>query len=457
MTYRVLMVGAHYWPSQRAGVQRLLRFVRLLPQFGWHPVVLTQSMSASSCATDPTAEGEHPPSTEIVRVPSWRPEAYGNPPSDTVQPSKPEISLERRSWAFKEFLRDVRDFLVATPDAYIAWTVPAIPAALRALTRYRCEVVYTTGPPHSTHWVGYAVKRLRHVPWVADFRDPWARKPWGMSRENPWGKRQWGWMERRVVQTADRVILNTERALEEFRRHYREFPAEKFVAIPNGCDPELAALVDGWRRQPANRPDSQGWRLCHAGSLYRQRDPRPLMRAISLLRARGWAVEFHQVGVCDASFQVPEFLKQLGNPGWLRVSSPVPHQQALRAMFDADGLVLIQPGTDLQVPGKLYEMMLMQKPILAWTPRAGATAELIERYRLGCVVEDSSPEALAAGLESLFQRPHEGAWEQARHDFDARSLTQRLADVFDAVKSRSSHHSGAPCNRDVASMETCRG
>ncbi|MCD8480837.1 MAG: hypothetical protein LRZ88_11935 [Candidatus Cloacimonetes bacterium] len=31
----------------------------------------------------------------------------------------------------------------------------------------------TTGPPHSSHLIGYRLKRETGIPWFTDFRDPW--------------------------------------------------------------------------------------------------------------------------------------------------------------------------------------------------------------------------------------------------------------------------------------------
>jgi len=45
------------------------------------------------------------------------------------------------------------------------------PAGLRLVRRYRPEVLWSTYPIATAHWVGLTLQRLTGLPWVADFRD----------------------------------------------------------------------------------------------------------------------------------------------------------------------------------------------------------------------------------------------------------------------------------------------
>ena len=109
-------------------------------------------------------------------------------------------------------------------------------------------------------------------------------------------------------------------------------------------------------------------------------------------------------------------------------------------MAQADVLVLIQPGTSLQIPAKIYEMLPFGKPILTIAP-PGSTAGVVERYGLGLVVDNTTPTEIAATLEQLLQTRHEVAsgpgWAQARQDFDGTHLTGELARLLDRICKRS--------------------
>ena len=58
------------------------------------------------------------------------------------------------------------------PDASVLWNATAVPAALRIVRREGIDVVLTTSPPGSVHFVGAAVRRATSARWVADLRDP---------------------------------------------------------------------------------------------------------------------------------------------------------------------------------------------------------------------------------------------------------------------------------------------
>jgi hypothetical protein len=60
---------------------------------------------------------------------------------------------------------------LVVPDEAATWNVTAIPPALRIARAEKIDVVLTTSPPGSIHFVGAAVKRALGVRWIADLRD----------------------------------------------------------------------------------------------------------------------------------------------------------------------------------------------------------------------------------------------------------------------------------------------
>src|SRR6478735_7268462 len=71
-TQKVLVI-AYYWPpSGGSGVQRWLKFVKYLPQFGWKPYVFTPE-NPSYPIIDESLVKNVPAEAEIVRYPIWEP------------------------------------------------------------------------------------------------------------------------------------------------------------------------------------------------------------------------------------------------------------------------------------------------------------------------------------------------------------------------------------------------
>jgi hypothetical protein len=74
---RVLVIAYYFPPFGGAGVQRTLKFVKYLPEFGWQPVVLTVKEQVAHLR-DPSLEEDIPSRTPIHRTlavlpPPWLP------------------------------------------------------------------------------------------------------------------------------------------------------------------------------------------------------------------------------------------------------------------------------------------------------------------------------------------------------------------------------------------------
>ncbi|QDU36094.1 putative glycosyl transferase [Maioricimonas rarisocia] len=430
----ILFITPNFPPVVSAGVHRTVRFVRYLPEYGWQPVVLAFDPGTTS---DTASALDIPADLAVHRV-----ARKGQAPRPASQPKGTRSAAAASSElvrkpngvlrTLKDVARNTLDLLTETPDKHVDWNAPALSEARRMVDQYQPQAIYTSGPPHSVHLIGRKLKLQTGLPWIADFRDPWARRPWGDKPANPWGQRLYPWYERRCISAADCVILNTERMAADFRSHYPNLPSEKFLCIPNACDPALADRIDGLLSGSQPLASDGTITLCHAGSLYRQRDPRPLIEALT----EAPSVRFEQTGSCAEQFDVAGFAARHGVSERVQVSPPVPHAEILERMAAADVQVLLQPGTDLQIPGKLFEMILFRKPILALCDE-GETADLVRKYRLGVVASPTDPAAIAAAIKELSAPGADNAdqpgWDQARDDFDARKLTGTLAEIIDGV------------------------
>ncbi|MCY2967568.1 MAG: glycosyltransferase [Planctomycetota bacterium] len=438
---RVLLVTTSFPPSKYVGALRIGRFARMLPEFGWDPVVI------AGIEPDAGSPPEWASQVKVVRVPGMfidKPEAPGD---GATEPSKstPLSTAKRLLGPFRSLARNCWQLVFDTPDKQIRWTRVAREKALQMARECHFDAVVTTGPPHSVQLVGQYLKRQLGIAWIADFRDPWSRHPWGFRVENPWGQRLRPYFERSCVRECDLVILNTDPMRDEFRAAHPKVPSEKFISIANGCDEIMARAVQTMlQSQPVSQPGiphsrSELVRICHPGSLYHTRDPRPIAEAVGIVRQRGWNVRLEQIGNTSPSFAMEQFLADRNLSDSFILSPPVPQSEVHRRMAESDLLLLLQPGTPLQVPAKLYEMLLFGKPILAVTDE-GATADIVNNYGVGVVVRSGNPLSIADALEQLILRKSEitnsNGWERSRIDFDGKTLTSKLAQALDRTVDR---------------------
>ena len=85
----------------------------------------------------------------------------------------------------------------------------------------------------------------------------------------------------------------------------------------------------------------------------------------------------------------------------VRLVAHVPYQQSLQYLANSDALLLLQPGTMTQVPSKLFDYITVGKPILALSPREGATARLVHENSLGSLAEAENVGQIASAVEEL--------------------------------------------------------
>ena len=446
------MLAFLFPPTAAAGSFRTLRFVKYLPEFGWDPLVVTTHTRFTDYSEDEKLAGQIPAGTIVERTNVWNIEEslFGGIrrlrglESSTIAATS-LASTESSSTPHNgqgigsgigQWLRQLRDRIFFTPDYGIAWSSFAIRAAKSLIKRHQVSVLYSTGPPHSTHIIARRLKRMTGLPWVADFRDPWARKPWAKESRPVGEKRMEDRLEARCVRTADRVILNTDAVAGDFLRTYPDQAQEKFVVIPNGFDPGLLELVQESRRA-AGDVRQRPFRICHPGSLYAKRDPRPFLHALKRVANGQGNVQFEQIGHVDPSMQLDEFVRHHELQDCVRVDGMLGHDATLRRMAEADAFLVVQTGFPTQVPGKLYEMIPFGKPIMALAEE-GQTADLIDRYGLGAVADPGNIDRITDSLRLIVEgrRIRQADRQLAIAAFNGRNLVKRLGAELSSISAR---------------------
>ncbi|QDV26816.1 hypothetical protein Q31a_51950 [Aureliella helgolandensis] len=447
-----MIVAFNFPPCASAGVHRTLRFTRLLREREWNSVILTATPNADSQIDSKLLQlvptGIDVQQVDLIRieevVKNRLRKAYRRPmtqaKSQTTRPCDASSKAPSRrivSSTISRLRKQITELCFAIPDNRIGWRKNAVARGLAIVEQQQPAVIYATAPPFSTLMVGHDIARRANLPLVLDFRDPWTRVPWG-PRNKSWLANRWvARLESRCVHAAAAVILNTEELRLDFVHSYPSIPSEKFVAIPNGFDPELRSRVDSHLQTFETLPPPQhAFRLLHPGSLYRNRDPRPIVDAIALLKKQGITIILEQVGYCDPTFELEKYAADRNVAEQIEIKPPIPHDAMLRRMAEVDGFLLLQPETALQVPGKLYEMLLYQKPILALCV-PGAVSRIIQTFSLGTIAEADDVQGISTALSSLDRSTTNGGkWGEAQDQFDGRKLTHQLADLFDRVSRR---------------------
>ena len=382
---RLLILSYFYPPLGGGGVPRVLGWTRHLPAAGWRCTVVCAGEEDYWVRDDSEAI---PEGTEVIRV-------HGGSALSSWLRLRTSGSAGRRSGATFGLLRRLSDWWLL-PDSYVGWARRAQAVAARRLAQGDIAVLLSTSPPDSVHLAGRALARRFHVPWVADFRDPWI----GLHLRPPasaWHRARQAAMEAAVVQNADAVFAASKTHADDLTA---AFPAREghIHHVANGYEPWAA------EEETANDPDH--FLVVFTGTLSQMADAYTFLDALHDLLARHPAgrrrirVRFagaYETGVEDRAIA-------LSLRGIVDFLGPISHARARALQHAADLLLLWKPrgaGYRTMVPGKLYEYLESGRPILAVLPADEEATRLASAG--GALVVAPRREAMVEALERAYE------------------------------------------------------
>ena len=443
MTPHTLLVIAYFFPPLGGGgVQRTVKFLKYLRPLGWRAEVITVR-AAKYWALDPALAAEVPADTVVHRT-------FALTGPDLLTHGRAGAAGIRSTAAFRRLRRWSSLFLV--PDAYVGWFPFALARARARMERGDVDVMLTTSSPDSTHLVGLVLRERLPVPWVADFRDPWVRR---LTFQAPtaWHRRLHLWLERRVLERADRVLVTNKATRDDFLARHPQLPDGRFAVIPNGYDPEDLAVMRHFSRDSSRdssldsgrdrHPPAPGLILVHTGLLSGRRTLAPVVEAMARLFAErpelAARLRLRQVGPRES---VNDDLVSMGGlAGNVTFVPPVAHREVLAEMAGAGALLLLEAGEpegSLITPGKLFEYLASRRPILAVVP-PGPAADLVRATGAGEVVAPQDPAQLAAVLGRWLAEgpPPSRVREEDLAPYARPALAARLGALLDELASAS--------------------
>lgn len=389
---KVLIITYYFPPAGGAGVQRWLKFVKYLPQYGCEPIVLTvDGNCASYPQKDASLAADIPSGLKVVRTRTREILSAYKKISPQKQIPYGGFANEQDPGLFQKIARFIRgNFFL--PDPRKAWNRFALPAAVSLIENENIGTVITTGPPHSTHLVGLKLKKLYpSLKWIADLRDPWTDIYYNeVLYQGRVAKRMNLAMERKVLNSADVLVTVSEGVKRNFCSHA---PVEhKFHVIPNGYDaPDFADVpVDAGRENPRMV-------ISYIGTLSPLYDSSTFTKALKLLPAETASkILIRIIGSVNADVAA----SFSGTSAQVEYLPYQPHGQAIKYMVSSDLLLLLLPvkNSDGVLTGKFFEYLASRRPILLIQPEESEAGKMILRLEAGAVFDSGNADGLAKYL-----------------------------------------------------------
>ncbi len=432
---RILIVAYYFPPSGGPGVQRVLKFVKYLREFGFEPTVLTVNEGAYPQHDLPLAR-DIPEGVAVVRTRSLDP--FGIYARLTGRSKKEAVLVGsvKREGGFVERMASWVRANAFLPDARVGWVPFAVRESLRLHGDNPFDVVFTSGPPHSVHLIGQWLKRRSHIPWIADFRDLWSDSNFADElRATGIARRFDVRLEKKVLAEADRIVTVSPfwREVLLYKSGRRE---DEIAVIHNGFDPDdFHAGID------AGNASRNEFTLAHIGSLYGSRNPRTLWEAIKQLRSQGEisGLRVQLLGMVDETVRKSILMNGLGSI--VNITSYVSHTEAVEAMQRATALLLvIEPFQNAagMITGKLYEYLAAGRPIIGLGPEDGDAARLLSSLSAGQMADHNNREHIVRCLKDLYDKwetnvPLQAAASDSIQLYSRKEQTRVLASLMNSV------------------------
>ncbi|BAO77210.1 glycosyl transferase family 1 [Winogradskyella sp. PG-2] len=420
------LIICYYWPPAGGpGVQRWLKFVKYLPEFDVEPIVYCPE-KPNYPIVDESLVDEVPKSIKILKQPISEP--YGLASLFSRKSSKKISSgvipkVKRQSLIEKMMLYVRGNYFI--PDARKNWIQPSVAFLLNYIKDNEIETIITTGPPHSLHLIGLSLKAQLNIKWLADFRDPWTTIGYHKDlRLTESSKKKHKEFELKVLSTADEIIVTSNHTNYEFQSKTKQ----PITVITNGYDSQ-SVEVEGKDKK---------FTLSHIGSLLSERNPKVLWEVLSELIKENEEfskiIQLNLVGV--VSDDVLESINDNGLQDYANVVGYVSHDEAIKFQIKSQLLLLIEidsENTKAIIPGKVFEYLISETPILAIGPKDADVEQIIRSTNTGTYFNYNDKQLIKQQILSYYKAYQDGDLKTdaiGLQAYSRKALTERLAQII---------------------------
>ncbi len=444
---RALIISYYFPPSGGPGVQRVLKFVKYLPELGWQPVVLTVK-DGDFPARDESLLNEVPHDVQVHRTDIFEP--YDIYRKLTGRSKGTAVDVNNIEHGGKKKLSDrIAEFIRATffiPDARRGWKKHAVKEGKRIIDEEKPDIIFSSSPPYTCALIAmdlkkYAEKKYgKKIPWVSDFRDAWTDylttpKRWFIPKAID---RHY---EKTTLDNADVLTIVSSGMKDDFDKKYPEISKKtKYVLLRNGFD------TDDYKNSKLPEKKNDKFTMVYTGSMYGKRNPYYLLDSVAELVNEGKVdinrIKFDFVG--RMAGDIHDYINNTPLKSAIETVSYVPHSESIDHLMKADAMLLLideDKYSKMILSGKVFEYLgaaiLNNKPVFAIAGE-GEAKDLITENKAGIIVPHNKKEVLKAEYLKLYNGflnnissflPDINAIRQ----YERKLLAEKLSKLFDEI------------------------
>ena len=422
-----VLIITYYWPPAGGpGVQRLLKFAKYLPEFGWDPIILTVK-KGNFPAYDGSLLDEVPSQIKVYKTTNYEPDVIYRQLSGSKKEKIPVAVLAQRDLSWKKKIAHWIRLNLFIPDAKIGWIKPALKTAEKICFQEKIDLIMSSSPPPTTHLIARKLKQKTGIKWIADFRDPWTKIHYYRSvKRHKFAIRKDEVLEKSVL-TECNAITTASRKFQELL----PIPPDKIrMTITNGFDEEVSDV---------HAVSDDKFTMVHTGGLSSNRYYEDFFRGLKdFLSEEKYLMKTRLLLVGNVDHEIVNKIREYVPERVLEITGYLPHQKAVEKMQNAAvNLIFLEQLTDYKghIPGKIFEYIKVKRQILGAGDPEGDAAEIIRKSGCGEVYPAGS------NWRSIIQN-YFGMWKNnvsLRIDqnyidqFHRRKLTEKLSNLMNEI------------------------
>ena len=422
-----VLIITYYWPpSGGSGVQRWLKFSKYLRDFNIEPVIYTVD-NPSYPINDTSLESEIPLDLEVLKQPIFEPNYFlsifgNNKKKESAGFLNPNPTLLGR---FFQYVR--ANYFI--PDARKFWIKPSVKFLSNYLKNNKIDAIITTGPPHSMHLVGLALRDKFKIKWISDFRDPWTEIDYFQQLPlTKKAKKKHHQLEQEVLEKSDMVIVVGETMKKKFLKHNHNIEV-----LTNG--------FDSYENSLTIELDSN-FSITHVGLMNADRNPTILWEVLYEISSEN--IDFKNnlrikfIGKIDDTV-IQDI--QVFNPKNIVRIPYLDHKEVRKYQASSQVLLLSinqVPNAKGIITGKIFEYLQAKRPILGIGPEDGDAAAILKKTNAGNIVGFNNKIELKAAVLKLYKDfKEEKLFVKSINveQFHRKNITRQLAQVIKKVVS----------------------
>ena len=361
-----VLIITYYWPpSGGPGVQRILKFSKYLPKYGWNPIILTvkegdfpvKDISLKSNISD--SDVYYSKSFSFHKIFNY---LLGKKSTPAYQ-----LSSSKTDNIITKIFRWIR-FNLIVPDGRIGWYPNAVKIGSKIIRSNDIRVLFSSAPPYTTHLIAKTLSKKYNIPWAADFRDPWTDYYYYENKRL--------WITSIIDKHLEKKVINSANALITVSKTISENYKKGFIVIYNGYDEEDFNLVE--------KKENSRIIISHVGTMSKNQNPSYFFDAVHQLNNDGNKYQIDLIGSVHPD--IINDIKINGYDYFINLVEYLPHHKAIIKMCQSDFLLLIITNVNKNmglISAKIFEYIRSGSKIIMIGPPGGDAEKIINETNSG--------------------------------------------------------------------------